>query len=248
MGTSNSKGSAVSFMTQQSMLLQREINSMIRNPAPMIANVCITAVLALIFGIIFFGVGREDRTNFLVSWFCRISVGSSTQRPNNSSIITWILFIYLQVVQAQLGAVVNVLMSVMMGQSQTALLTFSSDRPVFLREYATNHYTILPYFLSKLVAEVISSFAAVVVLVLITYYMIGIQMNIFIFFLISYTLALTTTAVCVLLGSACTDPKIATAFFPLVIVPQFYFSGVFIATELIPNWVRYVSLHDQILE
>jgi hypothetical protein len=79
MCTSNSKGSAVSFTTQQSMLLQREINSMIRNPAPMIANVCVAAALALIFGIIFFGVGRQDRTDFLASQFCRISVGSSTK-------------------------------------------------------------------------------------------------------------------------------------------------------------------------
>jgi hypothetical protein len=107
-------------------------------------------------------------------------------------------------------------MSVMMGQSQTALLAFSFERPVFLREHATNHHTILPHFLSKLVAEVISSFVAVAALVLITCCMIGIQMNFFIFFLISYALALTTTAVCVLLGSACTDPKMATAFFPLV--------------------------------
>jgi ABC-type multidrug transport system permease subunit len=78
--------------------------------------------------------------------------------------------------------------------------------------------------------------------------MIGIQMNFFIFFLISYALALTTTAVCVLLGSACTDPKMATAFFPLVIVPQLYFSGVFVATKLIPNWVRHVSWRVRVLD
>lgn len=61
------KRSAASFMTQQSMLLRREKNSLVRSPAPMIANVTITAVLALIFGVIFFGIGREDRTDLLVS-------------------------------------------------------------------------------------------------------------------------------------------------------------------------------------
>lgn len=64
--TSKTKGSTASFATQQYMLLQREKNSMIRNPAPMIANVGITALLALIFGVIFFGVGRDDRTDLLV--------------------------------------------------------------------------------------------------------------------------------------------------------------------------------------
>lgn len=135
-----------------------------------------------------------------------------------------------------------------MGQSQTALLIFSSERPVFLREYATNHYTILPYFLSKLVAEALQSFVAMVVLDLIAYFMIGIQMNFFIFFLLCYALALTTTAVCVLLGSYFTDAKMAMAFFPLVVVPQFYFSGIFIATNLIPVWVRYVPLERRIFE
>lgn len=51
----------ISYATQcvqLEMLLEREKNSLIRNPAPIIASVIITAILALIFGVIFFGVGK----------------------------------------------------------------------------------------------------------------------------------------------------------------------------------------------
>lgn len=72
----NESGAAASLATQQYMLLLREKNSLIRSPGPMIANVGITALLALIFGVIFYGVGREDRTDLLVSYasfLCRVS-------------------------------------------------------------------------------------------------------------------------------------------------------------------------------
>ena len=58
------------------------------------------------------------------------------------------------VIQSQLGAIVNILISTLMGQSNPAMLTFSKDRPVFLREYSTDHYTVIPYFLAKLGTEV----------------------------------------------------------------------------------------------
>ena len=153
----------------------------------------------------------------------------------------------IQITQAQLGALVNTLMTVMMGQSQSALMIFTRERPLFLREYSTDHYKILPYFLSKLAAEATQAFAAILVLDLISYFMIGFQMNFFIFFILCYTLALTTTAVCVWLGSMFSDPSMPHALFPLVIVPQFYFSGVFIATNLIPTWVRYVLISALLL-
>lgn len=121
-----------SCCVELAMLLEREKNSLIRSPAPMIANVLITAFLSTVFGIIFFGVGKDNRSSMLV-------------------------------VQAVLGALVNSLMAVMMGQSQNALQIFSAERPLFMREYSTNHYTILPYFMSKLMAEAIQSFVAMMV-------------------------------------------------------------------------------------
>jgi hypothetical protein len=59
-------GERAFFVTQLKMLLEREKNSIIRNPGAMIANVCITGCFALLSSIIFFGVGKKDRTYMLV--------------------------------------------------------------------------------------------------------------------------------------------------------------------------------------
>lgn len=143
----------------------------------------------------------------------------------------------LLVMQAQLGAIINVLISTMMGQAQVALTIFSSERPLFLREYATKHYSVVPYFVSKLAAEAIQSSAAILVQTMIVYFMVGLQQNFGQFLAVSFSLSMTSTAVAVLLGSMVTDPKVAASFFTLVVVPQFYFSGVFISIDLIPSWM-----------
>lgn len=71
--------------------------------------------------------------------------------------------------------------------------------------------------------------------------MIGFRMNFFMYFVNLFALAMTSTAVCVLLGAAPANPQMPVALFPLVIVPQFYFSGVFLATNLIPQWIRWAQ-------
>ena len=203
-------GQKVSLWVEFMMLQQREMMSLKRNPTPMIINVGLTSVLSVIFGVIFFDVGRADRASF-------------------------------PVVQSQLGAIVNLLISTLMGQSNTAIFVFSSERPLFLREYSTAHYSIVPYFLSKLWSEALNTFAAVLAQALITYWMIGLQMGFGQFVGVTYSLALTATAVAVLLGAFFTDSKNAVSLFTLVVVPQFYFSGLFIAIELIPSWVSWAQ-------
>ena len=43
----------------------------------------------------------------------------------------------------------------MVGCAQPALLAFPSERPVFVREYSTNHYSVLSYFLSRFIIEAV---------------------------------------------------------------------------------------------
>jgi ABC-type multidrug transport system permease subunit len=60
-------------------------------------------------------------------------------------------------------------------------------------------------------------------------------------FAILYALAMTATAVAVLLGCAVTDPKMGQEFLPVLFMPQILFSGLFIPTGFIPIWLRYVD-------
>ena len=202
----------VGIMTEFQLLQDREVKKIVRNPFGIVLNVGITAVLSIIFAVIFLGIGREDRAINVVT----------------SSI---------------LGAIVNVLISTMMGQSNPALLTFAQDRPLFLREYSTNHYSIIPYFLSKLWTEALNTFIAMLTQALVVYWTIGLQMGFGIFLAITYTLCLTTTAIAVLLGACFSDIKNALSCFTIVVIPQFYFSGVFIAIQYIPigiSWIQYI--------
>lgn len=199
-----------SLKTEMSLLFQREKRSMVRNKAPMIANLSITTFLSLIYGLFFLGVGRLDRAD-------------QTD------------------LQAQLGAIVNILISTLMGQSQLSLSTFPTERPLFLREYSTNHYGVLSYFMSKLYTEAIFSLSAIMVQSLVVYFMIGFQLNFFLFFVINWALSMTSTAVAVFLGSMLSDPSGASQFYTLMVVPQFYFSGIFAPLDLVPKIIRWAQ-------
>lgn len=76
---------------------------------------------------------------------------------------------------------------------------------------------------------------------LISFFMVSLQSSFFHFLAIEYGLAMSSTAVAVLLGCAVEDPKMATEFLPLLFVPQLLFAGFFVRTELIPVWLRWAQ-------
>jgi ABC-2 type transporter len=55
--------------------------------------------------------------------------------------------------QSHFGALLLVSMMTMLGTAMPSLLQFPSERPVFLREYSTNHYWVSTYFFSRLAME-----------------------------------------------------------------------------------------------
>jgi len=59
-------------------------------------------------------------------------------------------------IQSQFGAEIIVLMVSMFGTALPSLIVFPQERPVFLREFSTNHYTTVAYFMSRLVVEAIA--------------------------------------------------------------------------------------------
>jgi ABC-type multidrug transport system permease subunit len=121
------------------------------------------------------------------------------------------------------------------------LVMFPEERPVFIREYSTNHYNVVSYFLSRLGLETFLTAIQILVVSILTYFMIDFQLSFGWQFIILYSLAMTSTALAMVLGSAVEDPKLAAEFLPMTLVPQILFSGFFIATELIPVWLRWLQ-------
>lgn len=144
-------------------------------------------------------------------------------------------------VQSHFGALIMCLMMGMFGTAQDALTEFPAERPVFLREYSTNHYSVVSYFLSRLTMEAVTTVFQMLCLTIITYFLIDFQMDFLSYFFITYDIAMASSALAVTLGSAVEDPKLATEMLPMLFVPQMLFAGIFVATELISVWLRWAQ-------
>jgi len=141
--------------------------------------------------------------------------------------------------QSHFGAMIMVTLMSMFGTAQPALLSFPEERPVFLREYSTNHYSVFSYFISRLTMEAVITFLQVLLLATMAYLMIGFQMEFYFFLVIVYTLAMASTALAVALGCSVDNPKLAEEMLPILFVPQMLFAGFFIGIELIPSFLRW---------
>lgn len=118
----------VNFLTEAKMLFKRELVHTTRNKKGVGARFAFTTFLSLLVGNIFFGVGGP----------------SSFTDPSKFN--------------SHFGAMVMILMMSMFGTAMPTLLSFPEERPVFLREYSTNHYGVIAYFISRLAMEAVSGY------------------------------------------------------------------------------------------
>ena len=143
--------------------------------------------------------------------------------------------------QSHFGALIMVQLNAMFGTAQPALFAIPEERPIFLREYSTNHYSASAYFISKFSVEAFITFCQILVQNVINYWLIGFTANFFLYTGIIYALAMASTAVAVLLGCSVSDAKMAQELLPLLFVPQMLFAGFFVAIDLLPDWMQWVQ-------
>ena len=68
--------------------------------------------------------------------------------------------------------------------------------------------------------------------------MVGFKSSFGIMYANTYTLAMASTAMAVMLGCSVEDPKLGQEMLPLLFVPQMLFAGFFVSPDLIPAWLR----------
>jgi len=144
-------------------------------------------------------------------------------------------------VNSHFGALIMVLLGGMFSTAEPALAAFPQERPIFLREYSTNHYSVAAYFISHFTMEAFLTALQNLLNLLIGYYMIGFQGGFGIIFAACYMLAMASTALAVALGSAVKDVKLAQELLPILFVPQMLFAGFFVVPDLIPAWLRWAQ-------
>ncbi|KAL3808107.1 hypothetical protein ACHAXA_001013 [Cyclostephanos tholiformis] len=148
---------------------------------------------------------------------------------------------YYPEVMASFGAQSNILIGTMFGVAQSSLMEFPKDRPVFLREYSTDHYSVLPYFLSKFSLECITALIQVLSQMVASFFLMGFKANFFKFLFMNFLLAIASSSIGLFIGSCIEDPSVAAELMPALLVPQFLFSGVFIQVNLIPEFLRWAQ-------
>eukprot|EP00978_Attheya_sp_CCMP212_P012469 scaffold31115_cov58-Attheya_sp.AAC.1 len=95
--------------------------------------------------------------------------------------------------------------------------------------------------LSRFTMEAFITGLQVMTQYLLCYFMISFQMNFFYWYFLSYALAMASTAMAVMLGCAIEDPKLGQEMLPILFVPQMLLSGLFVASDLIPIWLRWAQ-------
>ena len=158
--------------------------------------------------------------------FFRVGEADKTDRSNVSSAF---------------GALLVVGISAMMGSAQSELMQFPMTRPVFLREYSTNHYSVLSYFISRFSVEATMTALQNLVICGISYGMVGFQSNFLLFYVSIYAVAMSSTAISVFLGCILEDENAAREMFPILTVPQMLFAGFFVSPDLIPAVLRWAQ-------
>jgi hypothetical protein len=89
-------------------------------------------------------------------------------------------------------------------------------------------FTVLIQVLSQLIAA---------------FFLMGFRTNFFAFMALNFALAMASTSIGIFIGSCVQDPSVAAELMPALIVPQLLFSGFFIQTNLIPDflvWAQYL--------
>jgi len=131
----------------------------------------------------------------------------------------------------------------MMGSAQPILLSFPSERPVFLREYAAQQYGVVPYFISKTLVEMPVVLVSQALTYLIAYWIMGLQGNPLGLVLIAWALGITSSSLALVVGCSVASAQKANQLAPLALIPQMLFSGLFLPVSKIPvslQWVKYL--------
>lgn len=145
------------------------------------------------------------------------------------------------------GAIFFLALNTFFASTFGVLTVFYTEKQVFFREYRAGYYGTTAYFFSKFLVEVPYAFIFPYLMVIIAYYMVGLNPP-FSDYLLSATFV-AVASICgvgvgVLIASIFDDLNVILAVTPAVLLPLLLLSGIFVAAGSIPGfltWIRYIS-------
>lgn len=202
-----------SFCTQFRWVLHRTFLNLALNPQTSVAQVLVTAFLALIVGALFFDAPFNDTG-----------------------------------IQNRFGALFFITVNQCFSSLSSAEL-FITERKLFVHEYISGYYRVSVYFLSKVLADILSlRTIPAIVFTCIIYYMIGLKDTAGAFVLFMFTVALvayTATSMSLAISADQSVVAIANLYMTICFVFMMIFAGLLVNLPSIADWLvwlKYLSI------
>jgi ABC-type multidrug transport system permease subunit len=132
------------------------------------------------------------------------------------------------------GAFMACLIAVMLGAVLQVILTFPTERPVFLREYASETYSVWAYVGAKWTVDAILALVLCILMLSIAHPMMAFESHFVAVVLEAWLYSLSTGALALFLGSVSRSVQGAVALSPALFFPQVLFSGCFVRASDVP--------------
>lgn len=214
------------FWTQVNYLTRREFSNVLRDKKALGARMGTTVGQAVLYAIIFPGVAK--------------SVGDLEAMAQEAGPFA-AQKVISESVGNEFGALVGLSIAAFFGASQPLLLSFPLERPVFLREYSSNMYSVVSYFLSKTIVELLVTFIQNLLLFLITYWALNLRANFFELLFATWTMAISASSMALWLGCVVSSASTAIQLQPAMAVPQILFSGLFLKSNQLKVYLRWIQ-------
>ncbi|KAL4474984.1 hypothetical protein ABPG74_001680 [Tetrahymena malaccensis] len=204
-----------SLIYQISQIALRQIRILKRNPILLRARLGQSIIIALFIGLIYLDIPKPTE--------------HYTIRDINDK--NGVLFFFT--------------ISMFMMTLNPCMLTFPSQKQVFLREENSKLYSVFPYFVGRLVVDMIPVIIFPFISSCIAYWMIGLNNDnpgkFFFFAFVVIIQSMVGLGIGYLGGSAFSDAKLAIAVTPLMIMPFMLFAGFYKNAKDYASWIGWIQ-------
>lgn len=121
---------------------------------------------------------------------------------------------------------------------------FCTEKPVFLREHFNGMYRVDVYFLCKTLAEVPVFAAMPLIFTCVTYYLVGLNPNVWRFLVTNIVVVLVANVAVsfgYLISCVSSSISVALAIGPPLIIPFLLFGGFFLNNSSVPSYLKWLS-------
>jgi ATP-binding cassette subfamily G (WHITE) protein 2 len=150
-------------------------------------------------------------------------------------------------VQNRVGALYFLSVNFLVLYLQNSLSTFPKNQLIFVKEYESGLYDVLPYYLSKILVEILFTSIFPTIFTLLVYFTTNLNLSVKCFFTFLGGTILyiqIATLMGILIGTIVQSPSLAVEVAPAIFVPMMLFSGY---TNNVNNywvgikWLQYIS-------